>query len=152
MLKGSTVIPSVVCLASLLSSGLANAGEVFSKAGVAINGYDAVAYFTEGGPVKGSSQFFAPYKGAVFHFSTAGNREAFVRDPARYAPQYGGYCAYGTAKGYKAPTEPQAFSIVDGKLYLNYNDDIKATWSTDIEGYIQKADGNWDDVKEQAEP
>ncbi|MCO5151602.1 MULTISPECIES: YHS domain-containing (seleno)protein [unclassified Shinella] len=152
MLKASVLIPTVVCLASVLSPALAKAGEVFSKEGVAINGYDAVAYFTEGGPVKGASAFSAPYKGAIFHFSTAANREAFLRDPVRYVPQYGGYCAYGTAKGYKAPTEPQAFSIVDGKLYLNYNDDIKALWSKDTKGYIQKADENWGEVKVQAEP
>jgi YHS domain-containing protein len=88
MLKASVLIPTVVCLASVLSPALVKAGEVFSKEGIAINGYDAVAYFTEGGPVKGSSAFSAPYKGAIFHFSTAANREVFLRDPARYVPQY----------------------------------------------------------------
>lgn len=152
MLKTGVLVFSAVCLASTLSPSMANAGEIFSTEGVAINGYDAVAYFTDGAPVKGSQAFSTSYKGATFHFSSTENLEKFVSDPVRYTPQYGGYCAYGTARGYKAPTEPQAFSIVDGKLYLNYNDDIKKTWFQDTAGYIQKADKNWDKVKGQPDP
>lgn len=76
----------------------------------------------------------------------------FASDPTHYAPQFGGYCAFGTAKGHKAATEPQAFTVVDGKLYLNYNDDVLNSWRKDIPGYIAKANANWGTVKTQPAP
>lgn len=136
----------------LFAPALSYANEVYVTDGVAIHGYDAVAYFTEHKPVKGTSQFTASYQGATFQFSSQPNRDAFVRNPERYAPQYGGYCAYGLARGYKATTEPQAFTIVDEKLYLNYNDEIMKTWRGDTAGYIEKADANWDTVRQKPAP
>lgn len=119
------------------------AGEYFERDGVAISGYDPVAYFVDMKPVKGSPEIDAGYKGSTFHFSTAANRDRFAANPDRFAPQYGGYCAYGMAKGYKAKIDPAAFTVIDGKLFLNYNDTVRAQWLSDISGYIRKADANW---------
>jgi len=125
----------------------AQKSEVFIKGDAAINGYDAVAYFTQNKPVKGITQYNFSWKGASWLFSTKQNLEAFKAHPEKYAPQYGGYCAYGLSRGYKAPTEADAWSIVNGKLYLNYNKEVRDIWNKDQAGYIQKADGNWPGVK-----
>lgn len=126
------------------------AGEFFEHDGVAIRGYDPVAYFTQGAAVKGLPALAADYKGSTFHFSSPANRDAFKADAARYAPQYGGFCAFGTAGGYKAAIEPAAFTVVDGKLYLNYNRDVQRQWSRDIAGYVKSADRKWPEVSRQA--
>lgn len=136
----------------ILAASVANADEIYTTNGIAINGYDAVAYFTDHKPVKGCEQFTATYKGATFEFASAAHRDAFASDPEHYAPQYGGYCAFGTAQGQKATTDPQAFTVVGNKLYLNYNDDVLKTWRGDIGGYVKKADANWDSVKMQPAP
>ena len=125
------------------------AGEFYEKEGAAIRGYDPVAYFTAGKPVKGTAEHQAEYKGSVFHFSTRANRDAFAANPGKYAPQYSGFCAFGTAGGYKAAVDPAAFTIVDDKLYLNYNSDVRKKWSTDIPGLVAKADRNWPEVSRQ---
>ncbi|HEU0201099.1 MAG TPA: YHS domain-containing (seleno)protein [Burkholderiaceae bacterium] len=130
-------------------STTASAGEFFEKGGAALRGYDPVAYFTDNKPVKGSAEHKAEYKGSTFYFASPANRDAFAADPAKYAPQYGGFCAYGTAGGYKAAIDPAAFTIVDGKLYLNYNADVQKQWSKDIPGYVAKADKNWPGVSKQ---
>ncbi|MGM4985836.1 MULTISPECIES: YHS domain-containing (seleno)protein [Rhizobium] len=137
---------------AISTASVALADEIYATNGVAINGYDAVAYFTDHKPVKGSDKFTTNYKGTTFYFASAAHRDAFAGNPEHYAPQFGGYCAYGTAEGHKAPTEPQAFTVVDDKLYLNYNDHVMQTWRTDIGGYIKKANANWDTVKEQPAP
>ncbi|OQW33403.1 MAG: tat pathway signal sequence domain protein [Nitrospira sp. SG-bin1] len=124
------------------------AGEFFQRNGLAIDGYDPVAYFTEMKPVKGSPEFRSDYQGATFQFASAAHRDTFVANPEKFAPQYGGYCAYGMAKGYKAKIDPVAFSVVRDKLYLNYNETIRARWLSDIPGYIQKADTNWPEVQQ----
>ncbi len=125
------------------------AGEFFEKDGAALHGYDAVAYFSDKQPSKGVAEFKADYKGSTFYFASKANRDAFVHDPAQYAPQYGGFCAFGMASGYKAATDPAAFMIVDGKLYLNYNRDIQKQWSADIPGFVVKANKNWPTVSSQ---
>ena len=130
-------------------SAASAAGEFYEKDGAAIRGYDPVAYFTDGKPVKGSPEHQATYKGSTFHFRSKANRDAFAADPAKYAPQYGGFCAFGTAGGYKAATQPAAFTIVGDKLYLNYNADVQKKWSSDIPGYVRSADGKWPDVSRQ---
>jgi YHS domain-containing protein len=145
-------LPAVSTAFLLAAPGLLHASEIYVSDGVAINGYDPVAYFTEHKPVKGSGRFTASHQGAKFHFSSQSNRDAFLRSPDRYAPQYGGYCAYGLARGYKATTQPQAFTIVDDKLYLNYNDEIMNTWRGDTSGYIGKADANWNTVRHEPSP
>lgn len=119
------------------------ADEVFSTDEGALRGYDVVAYHDEGRPVLGSSDFTHRWSGVTWRFTDAGRRDRFAAEPERYAPQYGGFCAYGTAQGYKVSTQPDAFAIVDGKLYLNYNTAVQQTWNKDRPGYIVKADANW---------
>ena len=131
-----------------LWAGLAFAGPVnVDTNGIALQGHDPVAFFTDGTPVEGSDQITAEYEGATYHFATAENQGAFTADPAKYAPQYGGYCAYGLARGSKAPVEIDKFSIVDGKLYLNFNGNIQSQWEKDIKGFVAKADKNWTTIK-----
>ncbi len=141
---------SLIILTLLCLVGVATAGEVFTKDGAAIRGYDPVAYFTEKKPVQGSAAYTIEYRGSVFQFASAANRDTFAAQPERYAPQYGGFCAYGMAKGYKATTAPEAFTIVDGKLYLNYSLSVRTLWQEDIPSYIAKADKNWPSVKASA--
>lgn len=114
-----------------------------SKNGVAINGADAVAYFNQGRHVAGKKEFSNHWRGAQWLFATAENRDAFAAAPERYAPQYGGYCAYGVSKGYAVKTEPDAFTIVDGKLYLNYNQSVRSEWEPEKSKRIPQADQNW---------
>jgi YHS domain-containing protein len=114
---------------------------------LALKGYDPVAYFTEKKPVPGKPEFIARHEGATYRFANAANRDAFAAAPEKYAPQYGGYCAFGMASGYKAPIEPDAWTVVDGKLYLNYNQSVRSRWSSDIPGFVAKADANWPTVR-----
>ncbi|MEO8047001.1 MAG: YHS domain-containing (seleno)protein [Nitrospirota bacterium] len=123
------------------------AGEYFERDGVAISGYDPVAYFVEMKPVTGLPEFHAEYQGSVFYFSTAANRDAFTANPDKFAPQYGGYCAFGMAKGYKAVIDPDAFTVVGDKLYLNYSETVRSQWVLDIPGYISKANANWPEIR-----
>lgn len=140
--------PLLVLLVSA-TTALAQTSPVFVKDGNAIRGYDAVAYFTEGKPVLGDSAYSYAWQGANWRFASAQNRDAFKANPEQYAPQYGGYCAYGTADGHKAPTQPDAWTVQDGKLYLNYNTKVKSLWNKDRPGYIQKADTNWPALKDK---
>ncbi|MEM7178435.1 MAG: YHS domain-containing (seleno)protein [Pseudomonadota bacterium] len=114
--------------------------------GTAIDGTDPVAYFTQGKPVAGSSDFTHDWNGATWRFASAENRDLFAADPLKYAPQYGGYCAWAVSQGYTASTDPDAWSIVDGKLYLNYNQSVQEKWERDIPGYIVAGDENWPKV------
>ena len=118
--------------------------------GVGLKGHDPVAYFTDSRATKGKAEFMLEHRGSVFHFASAANRDAFAADAAKYAPQYGGFCAFGVAGGYKAAIDPAAFSIVDGKLYLNYNREVQRQWSADVPGFIARADRNWPTAKSQS--
>lgn len=143
------VCHSAIALLFAVSAATAGAGEFFEKDGVALRGFDPVSYFSNGQPTKGSAQFKAEYKGSTFQFASQASRDAFVADPAKYAPQYGGFCAYGTANGYKATIDPAAFTVVDGKLYLNYNRQVQKEWTKDVPGFIAKANKNWPTVSAQ---
>ena len=110
---------------------------------VAIAGADPVAYFTDGAYVPGSAAHEATWKGATWRFASAAHRAAFLADPERYAPQYGGYCAFAVAGGHTARIDPEAWTVVDGRLYLNYSRAIRAKWAADREGMIARADANW---------
>ncbi len=110
---------------------------------VAIHGHDPVAYFNDSKPVKGSGEFTFTYKGAEWHFASAANLALFEADPARYAPQYGGHCAYAASKGYFADVDPAAWRVHDGKLYLNYSLKVQKLWGQDVAGNIAKGDRNW---------
>ncbi len=115
--------------------------------GVAIDGTDAVAYFTESRPVEGKREHSFEWNGATWRFASAENLEAFRADPERYAPQYGGYCAWAVSQGYTASTDPEAWDIVDGKLYLNYSKSVQSQWKQDKPGNITKADTNWPGIR-----
>ena len=125
----------------------AQKAEIFQKDGVAIRGFDAVAFFTESKPVMGEERISYEWKGARWLFSSSVNMESFKNDPEKYAPQYGGYCAFGMADGHKAPTETDTWTIIDGKLYFNYNRKVKEMWWKDTKGFIEKADANWPVLK-----
>ena len=114
-----------------------------SFTGLAIDGYDPVAYFTEGKPVRGTSEFSFEFGGARYRFASAANRDLFAKDPAKYAPQYGAFCAYAVSRGYTADTDPLAWKIVDGRLYLNYNASAQKKWEEDLAVNIKKGDANW---------
>lgn len=100
--------------------------------GLALRGYDAVAYFTEGKAEQGTSEFSHTWGGATWHFASAANRDLFAQAPTKYAPQYGGYCSWAVSHGYTANGDPEAWKIVDGKLYLNYNLKVKEKWEENI--------------------
>ena len=121
----------------------AAADTVFAENGVALRGTDVVAYFTAGDAVPGKPEFRHDWNGATWHFATAQNRDAFAAEPSRYAPQYGGFCAWAVANNYTAPIDPEAWRIVDGKLYLNYSRAIRLRWDMMRQSNIAKADANW---------
>jgi YHS domain-containing protein len=113
---------------------------------IAVGGYDTVAYFSIGEPTKGSSKFETEYQGATWRFSSQENLEMFRESPDDYAPQYGGYCAWAVSQGYTASGNPKNWTVVDNKLYLNYDDKIQDRWESDIPGFIARADENWPGV------
>ena len=114
----------------------------------AVSGYDTVAYFTEGKPVKGGKNYKTKYMGATWLFSTEDNLELFKANPEQYAPQYGGYCAWAIAQGHTASADPKQWSIENGKLYLNYDASVKEQWLTDKDNFIKAADLNWPRIVE----
>lgn len=115
---------------------------------VAILGTDPVAYFTESAATEGSADFAYDWNGATWHFASAENRDLFSADPEKYAPQYGGHCAWAAAQGKVAPVDPTAWSVIDGKLYLNYDANVQKRWEKDIPGFIADADAKWPGVVE----
>ena len=125
---------------------LAATPEIYAEGGIAIDGTDAVAYFTEGAPVPGTAEHTADWKGATWRFSSAANRTAFEADPEAYAPQFGGYCAWAVAEGYTASTVPDAWTIYEGKLYLNFSRRVQRRWERDIPGNIARGNANWPSV------
>ncbi|EWY38374.1 hypothetical protein N825_12785 [Skermanella stibiiresistens SB22] len=113
---------------------------------VAVGGYDPVAYFTKGQPVEGGKEFSTRWMDAEWRFASAENRDLFIKSPEKYAPQYGGYCAWAVAQGKTASGDPKLWKVVDGKLYLNYDQEIQQRWEKDIPGHIASADHNWPSV------
>ena len=111
--------------------------------GIAVRGTDVVAYFTAGAPLPGRAEFSHDWGGATWRFGTAANRDRFAADPARYAPAYGGFCAYAVSEGYTAPIDPAAWRIVDGRLFLNFDRAVQRRWERDMPGRIARADANW---------
>lgn len=119
-------------------------------AGIALRGYDPVAYFTIGKPTPGDKQFTATYDGAQYLFASAANRDAFVAEPAKFAPAYGGFCAMGAVFGKKLDTDPTLWRVVDGKLYLNVGEPAQKRWLEDVPGNITKANENWPSIMNAA--
>ncbi len=119
---------------------------VFATDGIAINGFDPVAYFTKGMPVKGVSDHAVNWEGASLLFASAENKAMFQADPEKFTPRYGGYCAYAVSKGATAPTDPEAWTVHEDQLYLNFSVDVRSIWQQDIPGNIARADANWPGV------
>jgi len=117
--------------------------------GLAIRGIDPVAYFTDGHPVEGSSAYTFEWMGATWRFASAEHRALFEADPTKYAPQYGGYCAYAVSQGQTASSDPEAWTIVEGKLYLNYSPGVKRVWLGRRDAYIKQADARWPKLRSE---
>ncbi|MEM8988762.1 MAG: YHS domain-containing (seleno)protein [Pseudomonadota bacterium] len=147
----SALFASLLGLAVFAGAAAAAKPEIYTGrfSSQAVQGYDVVSYFTDGAPVKGDKAFSTEYKGATWLFSSAANRDAFLENPDQYAPQYGGYCAWAIAQGSLAKGDARHWSIVDGKLYLNFNKKVKADWEKDIPGFIAAADANWPGILDQ---
>ena len=152
-MKTTTVVTLIFAATAMFFSvafpALAEAkSEIYKNwRGLAIKGYDPVAYHEKNEPLKGSNEYEFEWKGAKWRFASAAHRDLFASDPEKYAPRYGGYCAWAVSQGYTASVDPEkAWNIVDGKLYLNYNVEIKEKWEMDIPGHIQQADANWPGV------
>ena len=144
------VIAAFSVILAVFAGGVAAANETnvssgltVNGTGLAVHGYDVVAYFTIGRPMSGRAKYSAVYKDATYRFASKENLGTFKANPTKYAPQYGGYCAYGVSVGAKFDGDPRLWRIVDGKLYLNLNEKIQKTWERDIPGNIKKADRNW---------
>ena len=142
-------LAALFTVTTLALSALANAGvdTETDKNGVILAGYDAVAYFTQNAAVEGSSEFTAVHNDAIYRFSSAKNRDLFTANPSKYEPQYGGFCAYGTAAGYKVDGDPKVWNVVDGKLYLNINKSVDRAWDRKQSFYIKKADKSWTKIR-----
>jgi YHS domain-containing protein len=132
-----------IFLSSAVQAGVGGQRVNRARNGLAIDGYDPVAYFVESKPVKGPAEFEYEWNGTRYRFASAANRDRFAQDPARYVPQYGGFCAFAVSRGHTADIDPEAWSIVNGRLYLNYSRRVQRTWQEDVPGNIKKADENW---------
>ncbi len=138
----------ILCLLTVTAVS-AQKSDVFSPGGKAIRGYDPVAFFTLSKPVPGVDSLTYAWDGTTWYFSTRQNLDSFKTHPEKYAPQYGGYCAYGAAMGHKAPTETDTWSVVEDKLYFNYNQKVKDLWTKDQSSLIKKADQQWPALKDK---
>lgn len=145
MLPRRTFLTSLAAMSVFGVAGQARAEKpwFFSQSGGVIRGYDVVSYFTDGTPARGDASHAVMWKGATWLFSSAKNRSAFEMNPTAYAPQYGGYCAWAVSRGYTASVVPEAWRIVDDKLYLCYSLAVLDRWSGNIPGNIRKGDANW---------
>jgi YHS domain-containing protein len=151
MTKIRTTVRKLLGRSPVVTTGLdvnTTQGLTLAGPGLALRGYDPVAYFTEGQPVIGKATYTATYNQAAYQFATEANLQAFKAHPERYVPQYGGFCAFGVSVGAKFDGDPQLWKIVDGKLYLNLNPDIQEQWEKDIPGHIGKADKHWPVIKD----
>ncbi len=117
---------------------------------LAVQGYDVVSYQTPGEPVVGTARFEADHEGATYRFASQANLDAFIADPVRYAPAFGGFCAYGVSKGKKFDADPTAYTVVDGQLYLNLNKRIRKKWQKKQDKYIDQAETNWTTIQHTA--
>ena len=136
-------------LLCISTGSFAQKSAVFNPSEGAIHGYDPVAYFTESKAVKGDRKFTYAWNTATWYFASQQNLDAFKANPEKFAPQYGGYCAFGLADGHKAPTDPEAWMIVNNKLYFNYNKNVQQLWKKKPQEYIDTADKKWPLLKDK---
>jgi YHS domain-containing protein len=113
------------------------------KTGVAIQGYDPVAFFTDNKPVKGDPKFLTKRDGAIYFFASKEHKDLFLQTPAKYEPQFGGYCAYGVSRSRLVEIDVDAFQIVDGKLLLQYSKGVRDDFNEDAKANLAKANANW---------
>ena len=144
------ILLSILAVSFMAASDIQAKDEIYTSffSSDAVSGYDTVAFFKEGKPVKGLKEYKVSYKGVNWFFSSLENKEAFNNKPEKFAPQYGGYCAWAVANGDTAKGDPVYWTIHTGKLYLNYNEEIKDRWLKKIEYFISKGDANWPGVIE----
>ncbi|CUH51151.1 YHS domain-containing (seleno)protein [Shimia marina] len=143
----SLITGAALSLAVATSSIAAGVELNASSTGLAMQGYDPVAYFTEGAPTKGDYRISSVYNDATYRFASEEHKAAFDADPEAYLPQYGGYCAFGAAMGFKFDGDPEYWKIVDGELFLNLSKDIQQRWEEDVPGLIARADDNWVNIE-----
>ncbi|MCZ6718006.1 MAG: YHS domain-containing (seleno)protein [Candidatus Poribacteria bacterium] len=147
-LQLKSLIRALAALCCLVASVEAwSIEQVFNVNGVAMRGYDPVAYFTEQRPVLGSPDITHQWMDVTWQFDNISNRDKFAEDPERYAPQYGGYCAYAVSKGSTAPTDPAAWTVIDDKLYLNVSKSVRSLWLPNARSHIETANENWPRLK-----
>lgn len=145
-----SVLTAATLSLAVATSALAAGPELnASSTGLALQGYDPVAYFTAGQPTEGNWKITSTYNDATYRFASEENKATFEANPEAYLPQYGGYCAFGAAMGFKFDGDPEQWRIVDGELYLNISADIQERWLTDVPGYIEQADTNWSDIADK---
>jgi YHS domain-containing protein len=125
-------------------------GDINQIDGLALHGFDPVAYFTQNKAIKGEPFLTASYQGVTYQFASKEDQAAFQANPEKYVPQYGGFCAFATSEGVKADIDPYAFAINDGKLYVNYSDKALQAYQADVKGNTEKADHNWPEVAKQS--
>ncbi len=147
MFKKAVVYVKAICVIMLTSATCVSAGTINQGVhGAAIHGYDPVAYFTDQNPTMGESAFPYTWQDATWYFANEEHQRLFASNPEKYAPQYGGYCAYAVSKGSKADIDPAAWSIIDDKLYLNFNKSVQALWEQNSSEYIRMANQNWQKI------
>jgi YHS domain-containing protein len=134
---------TVLLAAFVTANAYSQTTQYSSQNGVAIKGYDPVAYFTQNKAIVGNSAYTYYWSGSQWQFASQANLDSFKMAPEKFAPQYGGFCAYGCSENHKSPTDPEAFTIVNDKLYLNYNKQVKTLWLKDTTQRIKAADAYW---------
>lgn len=151
-MKKINLLSGLIVASTLLLSPLSFAAEetLQDQNGVTLSGHDAVSYFTMNKPVKGYAGISAIHDGAIYHFSSEANRDTFKANPSKYAPQYGGFCAYGAAIGAKFPIDPTVFSVIDDKLYVNNSANVSKLWNAKQAKAITLADTKWSKIRSSA--
>ena len=137
LLPASALVPRV---------GVAGQSDIYAEQGIAIRGADAVAYFQAGAYAPGDPRYAVMWRGATWHFTSMENRDAFEMDPGTFCPRFGGYCAYALAEGQLVASDPAAFTVYEGRLYLNYSMQVRRQWAADKSRYIAQAEANWPGV------
>lgn len=142
-----------IVILGLVLAGCTSLGNapVYQDDGVAIEGFDTVAYFEQNKAIKGDNNYSHAYKGLIWNFSSEDNRNKFKQNPERFTPEYGGYCAYAMSKGLVVSSDPEAYTLHQGKLYLNYSFSVRNTWRKDIPGYLAKSEVNWQEKIEDVD-
>jgi YHS domain-containing protein len=140
---------TLMILVTLSMVSLAKELNNLDASGVALQGYDPVAFFTDNRPVRGDQQFQTQYHGATYYFASAEHKAKFDKEPAKYEPQFGGFCAYGASRGKTAPIKIEAWQIVNGRLLMQYDLDVKGKFNSDSQGNLSKADKNWPGLVEK---